>query len=326
MSPERSEGIWRGLFDPSYTLTGSVGENVITTGVAVQIARASDKTLSPDRDSPSAFLNWVRTNESGEFGIASRYAETATRDADGVEANGRVPVTSTSINRSLSANWRHELSERSTLSADAAYEKVSYEGGAFTDYSSRSGGLRFGYTMSEQTTSFIRVSGNKYTPADGGPSSSLADATLGMNWRTEYWDWILQAGKVRVGGGSSDTQGSVEAHYAGQRAQLTLSAGRAVRPSGLGGFVKADHVRGGWIYALSEYTNMGADLERQKILSTTISGDTTSNTSGVWLDHELAAFWRIRTYVQRRTSQGGGLESAASNVIGLALSYLNPDF
>jgi hypothetical protein len=180
--------------------------------------------------------------------------------------------------------------------------------------------------MSEQTTSFIRVSGNKYTPADGGPSSSLADATLGMNWRTEYWDWTLQAGKVRVGGGSSDTQGSVEAHYTGQRAQLTLSAGRAVRPSGLGGFVKADHVRGGWIYTLSEYSSVGLDLERQKIPSTSIGGDTSSNSASVWMEHELTEFWRIRTHLQRRTSQGGGVESAASNVIGLSVAYLNPDF
>lgn len=326
MSATQSSNIWRASFDPSYSLTGRLGENQITTGAALQVARASDKTLIPDRDSPSVFFNWLRPNETGEFGIAARYAESTVRDAGGVDAAGRVSASSTTATRSLSGNWRHELDERSILSAEGAYEKVSYDGGAFTDYASRSAGLRFSYAMREQSTVFLRMYGNRYLPTGGGSSISLVEATLGMEWRIENWDWILQAGKARVSTGQSDTQGLISAAYTGPRSGLRLSAERAVRPSGLGGFIKADHVRGGWNYATSEYTNIGLDLERQRVVSTTMNGNTYGTTSGAWMDYSLTATLRVRTYCQRRSSQGGGVENASSNMLGLALVYLDPDF
>jgi hypothetical protein len=291
------------------------------------MARSSNKTLSPDRDSPTVFLNWLRPSESGEFGINTRYAETTTRDSGGVDSAGRVPESSTRASRSLSGNWRKELSERSSLSADTAYAKVTYNGGGtYTDYSTQSGGLRISYVMSEQITSFIRVSGNKYIPANGGASSNLTDAALGLSWSAEYLDWTVQAGKSRVGSDSSSTQSSIQAHYTGQQSQLTLNAGRSITPGGLGGFIKSDLVRGGWSYVLSEYSNTGFDLERRKNPSTATSSSTTSNSSNVWISHNLTSLWSMRTYIQHRNYQGRETGRASSNLLGLSLTYLNPDF
>jgi hypothetical protein len=328
MSPTNPGSVWRYLIEPGYALMGMFGQSSLNAGLALQMARSSNKTLSPDRDSPTVYLNWLRPSESGEFGINTRYAETTTRDSGGVDAAGRVPESSTRASRSLSGNWRKELSEQSSLSADTAYEKVTYKGGgAYTDYATRSGGLRFSYNMSEQITSFIRVSGNKYMPANGGASSTLTDATLGLSRRAEYLDWTVQAGKSRVAGGSSSTQGSVEAHYTGQQTQLTLNAGRSITPSGLGGYVKSDSVRGSWSYVLSEYSNTGIDLERRNNPSTaTGSSSTSSSSSTVWISHNLTSLWSMRTYYQHRNNQGGGGVSASSNLLGLSLAYLNSNF
>lgn len=326
MSSTQSQGLWRVLLDPSYMLTGRIGESEITTGAALQMARSSDKTLIQDRDSPSVFFNLQRPYETGSFGIAARYAESSTRDAGGADAAGRVSASSTSATRTLSGNWRNELSERSTLTADVAYEGVTYKGGAFTDYSTRSAGLRFGYAMSEQSNAFFRLYGNRFVPVGGGSASSLAEATLGMELRSESWEWIMQAGKARISTGQSDKHGSISAVYTGPRSGITMSVERAVRPSGLGGFIKTDHVRGGWHYALGEYTNVGLDVERQRTVSTTMNGDTIGTTSGAWLDHNLTATFSVRTYFQRRISQVGGLESASSNMLGLTLAYLDPEF
>lgn len=327
MSPSNPGSVWRYMIEPSYALMGMFGESSLNAGLALQMARSSNKTLSPDRDSPTVFLHWLRPSESGEFGINTRYAETTTRDSGGVDAAGRVPASSTSDSRSLSGNWRKELSEQSALSADTAYEKVTYKGGGtYTDYSARSGGLRFSYIMSEQITSFIRASGNKYMPASGGASSTLTDATLGMSWRAEYLDWTVQAGKSRVGGGSSSTQGSVEAHYTGQQTQLTLNVGRSITPSGLGGFVKSDLVRGSWNYALSEYSNTGIDLERRNNPSTATGSSSTNSSSSAWISHNLTSSWSMRTYYQHRNNQGEGGVSASSNLLGLSLAYSNSNF
>lgn len=335
MSPAYPGGVWRALFEPSYALTGRTGENEITAGLALQLVRSSDKTLSPSQDNPSVFLNWLRPSEAGEFGISSRYAQAATRDAGGVDATGSVPAASTSKTRSLSGRWSKELTERSTLSADAAYSGVTYNGGAYSDYSTRSGGLKISYASSEQITSFCSVTGNKYMPANGGPSgspagstlveSSLTEATLGLNWKVEYMDWTMQAGKSRVSGGKSGTQGSVAAHYTGPQTQLTMNAGRTVMPSGLGGFVKSDQVGGSLIYALSEYSNTGIDLGRQKNILPATS-PITSTSSGVWIDHDLSSAWKVRTYCLHRTAQGGGNGSVSSNLVGLSFASTYSDF
>ncbi|MFZ2160706.1 MAG: hypothetical protein WAW02_00680 [Sideroxyarcus sp.] len=328
VSAENPGSVWRAVFLPSYVLVTRFGENSLNAGLAFQVARASNKTLSPDRDSPSAYLNWSRPSEAGDFGLSTRYVQMATRDTGGVDATGRVPVNSTSTTRNLSGSWSKELSQRSTLSADAAYDGVSYKGsGTYTDYSTRSGGLKYSYIWNEKITSFCRVAGNKYMPANGGQTTSRVETTLGMNWKNEYLDWTVQGGRSKVTGGSSDTQGSVTAHYTGRRTQLTLDAGRAVSSSGLGGYTKADHVKAGWSYILSEYSNTGIDLERRKNYSTTLVGaSTTTSSSGVWLDHSLTALWKMRAYCSRKDNQGGGAESASSNLLGLSFIYSSIDF
>lgn len=326
MTPVHSGGVWRALLDPSYTLKGTFGENALTTGLALQIARTSNKTLSPDRNNPNAFLRWLRTSELGEFGISTRYSEMATRDTSGADASGRVPATSTSASRVLSGNWGYELGTRSTISADGSYENVAYKGGTYIDYSTQAGGIRIGYALNDQVTSFCRISGNKYSSASGGSSSTLVATTFGMNWKGEYLDWAAQVVETRGGQGATDTGGAVEAHYVGQLTQVNLSAERAVVPSGLGGFVKADQLRGGAAYALSEYSNIGIDLARQKNISTTMGGSASSTMSSAWLDYNLTAIWHIRTYSQYRTNQGGGVESASSNLIGFSVDYVNSDF
>lgn len=327
MSAANSDSVWRAVFAPSYAFMARIGESSLNTGLAYQITRASNKSLSPDRDSPSAYLNLTRPSDAGEFGFSTRYAQTATRDTSGIDATGNVPVNSTSTSRNFSGSWNKELSERSTLSMDGAYVGVSYKGsGTYTDYSTRSGGLKYGYIWNEKITSFFRMGGNKYIPANGGPTSSRVETTLGLNWKAEYLDWSMQVGKSRIAGGKSDSQGSVTAHYTGQRTQLTLDAGRTVAPSGLGSFVKADYVRGGGSYILSEYSKTGIDLERRKNYPTGLISASTSISSGVWLDYSFTELWRMRTYCSRRTKEGGGGESASSNTLGISLIFNNIDF
>ncbi len=327
MSPTPERGVWRALFDPGYTLTGRTDENEISTGLVLQMVRSSNKTLTPDRDNPSAFLNWLHSSQTGEYGLYTRYAKEPTRDTAGADATGRVPIDSTRTSRTLSGNWNKELSERSSLSMNGEYEVVTYTGGGdYFDYSIRSGGLRFNYILSEQGSTFFGVSGNKYMPTGGEISSSLVDAILGLDWKTEYMDWSMQVGVSRVGGGKSDRSGSITAHYTGQQTQLILSAGRMIRPSGLGGFLKSDYVRGNWIYTLSEFTSMGVNLERQKNLSPTMADDITDTTSGLWIDHNLTDLWTMRTYYRHLTTRTGAAERISTNIAGFTFTYLNPDF
>lgn len=323
MSSAYPGSVWRALFEPSYTLIGRMGADELKAGLALQIARSSNKTLSQDRDGPSAFLDWLRQSDVGEFGISSRYAEIATRDA-GIDATGLVPVDSTRASSNLSGSWSKELSERSTLSVHGSYEDISYKGGTYTNYVTQSGGLRYSYAWSESSTPFLMVSGEKYEPAGGGPTSRLANATLGLNWKAEYVDLTVQMGQSRSSGGNTDLQGAFAAQYTGQRNQLALNADRQVSSSGLGGFVKADHMRGSWSYALSEHSNTGIDLDWRKNRSITTNNIRT--TAGAWLQRNLNSLWGVRTYYRRSIIAGDATNGASSNMLGLSLVYTHSDF
>lgn len=321
MSPTYPGGVWRALLEPGYTLTGRVGENDLKAGLGVQFVRSTNKALDPDRDNPTAFLEWLRQNDTGEFGISTRYAEVATRDS-GIDATGRGPADSTRASRVLSGTWSNRFSARSTLSANGSYEGVSYRGGNYVDYSMRSGGLRFSYAVDEITTSFFRISGIRYVPADGGPYSNLADATLGLNWNTANTDWTMQAGKAKVSGAKPIWEGSVATRFTGERTDLALIAGRTVLPSGLGGFVQADQARGSWRYALNEYDNTGIDLERRKNLPINFNTNITRSTSSdIWVDHDFTSLWKMRIYYRLWINQINGSESVTSNILGLSFSY-----
>lgn len=323
MSPANPGSVWRYLFEPSYNFMGRAGANELKAGLVLQIARSSNQTLSQNLDGPSLFFDWSRPSEAGEFGISSKYAEIATRDA-GVDATGLVPVNSTRISRTLSGRWTKALSERSKFSADGAYESASYKGGTFVGYISRSGGAIYNYAWSEQSTYLIRMSYVENRAVGVNSFSRNANAFLGWNWKpSDYLEFTLQGGVFKVTGPTTGSQGTAMVKYTGQRTELALNAGRQVSASGLGGFVKADQIKGSWSYALSESSNTGVDMERRKNSSITINDNRTS--AGVWLQRNLNPSWVTRTNYQHNNFKGGGV-GVSSNILGISFVYTNSDF
>lgn len=323
MNPAYHDGIWRSMFVPSYKLNRTGDANELNAGVAVQIARSSNKTLSRDRNDPSVFLDGRRQSDAGEFGLSAKYDEVATRIAE-LDNAGPFSVDSTRASRTMSGSWSKALSERSTLLADGSYQGVSYRGGPYVNYANQTAGLKLSYAWSEYSTPFLRVSNVKYVPADGGPSSSLASATLGWNWKVaDYLEGTLQAGESRSSTAQMSTQGAVEVKYAGQRTGLVLNANRQVTPSGLGGFVAADQANGSWSYALSERSNTGIYLGWRKSHFITYF---TNSSTGAWLQRELNSFWVVRTNYLHKTSEQDGFGRASSNILGIAFVYTHTDF
>jgi len=322
MSPAYPEGIWRTIFEPSYTLMGILGKNELKTGLALLIARSSNETLSQNREDPSMFLDWQRQSDAGQFGIFSRYAETATRIAE-IGNTGPGVADSTRISRTVAGRWNKALTDRSTLSADGSYESNSYKGGTYIDYVTRSGSMMFSYDWSERSTPFLKVSYSDYEPTVGGPSSRLDTATLGLNWTIpDYLQGTLQASKYKINDAEMGTQGGASLQYTGQRTQLILNAGRQVSPSGLGGFTTVDQANGGWSYALSERSKTGIDLGWSKNHFVT---DIINRTAGAWLQHDLNSFWLMRTYYMHRITEQSGVV-ASSNILGLTFVYTHTDF
>lgn len=322
MLPTSRGGMWRALFEPGYTLTRADGANEWRTGLALQVARSSNTALSLNREDPSAFMNWLRRSDAGEFGMSARYEEAATRTTE-AGTTGPVAVDGTRASRTLSANWNKQLGERSTFAANGAYTSVSYKGGTYVDYVTRSGGVRFTRDWNESVAPFVSLSYTDQTPSGGGMSSSRTSATLGSGLKiSERLDCTVQADKSREGSGGGSMQYMVSARYAGQLNRMAVSAGRQVSTSGLGGFVAADQASADLSHDLSERSRAGVSLAWRKNRSVS---DEATLTLGAWLQLDINETWAARTHYQRRERELGGA-NASSNLAGLSLVYTRSNF
>ena len=322
----QEEGIWRSIIAPSYGLTGALGAGELQSGVALNIVRTSNKTLSRDRNDPSAFLNWLLQGETGEVGIRARYAEISTRSTgfNGINPNF---VDGTQETRTVSANWKKLLSERSTLDVNGAYTNTSFkEGGTFVDYANQAAGLTYSYTWSEFSSPFLSMTYDDYTPASNGVVTHRYGTMLGLNWKaSDQLNGTVQAGQNRSDSpGSSDSaQGGMTLRYTEQKNRLLFNANRQAAASGLGGFDITDQINGNWSYDMSERNTTGVDLGWRKSRLLT---DTYFRTAGVWLQRELGPYLGARLYYQRRISGGDTINEAFSNIIGISLTYTDPNF
>jgi hypothetical protein len=317
-----SQGVWRSIFEPSYTLHGTNGVNELGIGGALQIARSSNKTLSPNREDARGFLNWQRHNEAGEFGVSGGYDEAATRNT-AIDNTGPGFADSTRASRTLSTQWSQALSERTNFGLDGSYEKVTYKGSTLIDYISRSGGMKLDYAWSEYSAPFFRISYADYKPVYGSSLSRLTNVVVGLNWKiSEYLKVSLQGGRSKVDKAQASTQGAAAIQYSGQRFMVDVNASRQVTASGLGGFIAVDQAKGSWSYTWSERSKTGIDLEWQKNhYITTI----TQNTAGTWLQYDTNQFWRTRMYYLHKNTRDA-VGRAYSNILGISVTYAPAGF
>ena len=323
LSPSQPAKLWRTIFEPGYILKRVGNTNDLNAGLALQMVRTSNQTLSQNREIPSAFINWQKLSETGGFGLSARYDEAETRITE-LDSTGLIYTDSTRASRAMSGNWSEALTERSNLTLNAAYNDISYNAGPFFDYVTRSSDMKFSYAWSESITPFIRMSYSDSEQAGSNTLNRHTSALLGWNWKVaDYLEGSVQAGKSKTSGTSTGKQGAVEVKYTGQRYGITLNADRKVIPSGLGGFVTIDQAQGGWNYALAERGSAGIDLGWSKHYSDI---GLISLTAGSWVQYQLYTNWVARAHYQHKKVERGGFDAATANVLGLSLVFSRTDF
>ena len=319
----QEKGIWRSTVDPSYRLL--TADNSLQAGLALHVARNSNKRLQQDRNDPSVFVNWIKQLETGELGIRASYVEAATRTTE-LDAVGPVNTNGTSTSRSLTANWKKLMGERSSLDLNGSYRSTNFKGAALVGFVTQSGGVDYSYIWSEIITPFINLSYIDFASTGSISANGLYRTMLGFNWKTsDRLDGTIQAGQFhRKNSASKDnSQGSVILRYAGENSRLVFNVDRSAGASGLGGFVITDQASFHWSYDLSEPTTSGLDFGWRK---SQFVNDNYLRTAGAWLQSKLSSFWASRLYYQGRISSRDGISDATSNTLGLSFTYTNPNF
>ncbi len=324
--PTGKTEIWRARLAPAYSLTGAYGVDEYKAGLGLMIERPSDRAVSSARQDPNLSLGWRRQTETGEFGLTAKYDRASTRSST-LEETGSVVRDGTRTTKSLLGNWRSAISERSSLAADAQRTSVGYDSGTLTGYNNLSAGLTYTYAWSARAEPFLRVSASRYEPDSALVSSSNHYTALGgvKIKSSENLEWTAQAGMSRVSGRTSDTGwlGSFVMRYLGERSDYSLDIGRSISPSGQGGFIEADQIKGTWAYAVDPLTRAGLEASVRKSKGATPN---TIQQVGGWVSHELSPLWSSRLFYLHKLRQQTGQSDASGNVLGVTLVYSHPDF
>ena len=105
MLPGNSTGVWLSTIRPGYTLNRTDGENELGAVAKLTAVESSNTALSVDRTDPSLALNWLRKNDTGEYGITTKYEQIATRGAPDATSQFLVDSTQT-LRRRLAKRTR----------------------------------------------------------------------------------------------------------------------------------------------------------------------------------------------------------------------------
>jgi hypothetical protein len=323
MTSANPQEVSRVLFSPAYALIGQLDDNqTLKAGATLQLVRSSNETLSPNRNSPTLSLDWVRQYETAELGVGSQYNENSTRYTDSVDSTAA--IESTQISRTFNLRASKMLTELSTLVSTVTYQSVIYKGGPFIDYSTNLADLMYNYLWSENSTPFLKYTYFNFVPVSGGLSTRLDVASIGLNSKwTERLDSTIQLGQFGDNNKQSGTQNSASLIYRSFKSQLTIKASHQTIPSGINGLVLTDQFSGEWYYELNDRKKIGIDALWQ---SSHLVTDTIQRSEGVWLQTELNPLWSLRTYYQQNSVDRGDNNPASSYILGLNLGYTHPDF
>ena len=326
LSSTGKTALWITRAVPNLSLTGTYGSDEIKAGLALQIEEPSDKRIAMSRQDPSVSLDWRRQTQTGEFGVAAKYDEASTRVSE-LQESGLVVRDGTRTTSLIAGSWRSTVTERSSLTADVEHKAVAYGSGTLTGFSNSTLGMTYGYAWSERIEPFLRVSSSHYAPDSVAVASSDNQAlTGGVKLKvSEQLEWTGQAGTSKVSGQTESTgwQGSFVLRYTGTQSDLSIDAGRAISPSGEGGFVKANQIKGAWGHAIDERTRAGLDASWRDSKGNTPN---TMNQLGAWASRELSPFWNARLSYQHKQRQQSGQADASANLLGVTLIYVHPDF
>jgi hypothetical protein len=327
LSPNGKADLQRIRMVPDYKFSGTFGVDQISAGLSLQIERATDKAVNLPRQDPSINLNWLRSTETGEYGLSTRYQEDSTRDSE-LNDSGLIVRDGTRKTQFLSAKWRSSISEHGSLTVNGDRTSVAYSSATLTDYTNTSFSLSYNRTLTERIEPFARLALSHYAPqSTTNAASKNLSLTAGLQFKvSETMEWTAEASRHSVSAtnnsGSGRWQGSLALRHSGERHTAMIEASRSSSASAAGGLVESDTVRGNLNYSVDTKVQAGLDASQRRgkgLLPNTMIQ------VGAWVSRELAPFWTTRLNYQFRQRLQTGVSTASSDFFGLTLIYNHPN-
>jgi opacity protein-like surface antigen len=320
VSSRTKQSIWRYTLNPRYRVSTTENLNRWYADAGLRIVRSSNKKITDDRQDPSLDLGWDRELEKGSFGIVLHYDKASSRFTE-LRTDGLVDKDGSATNKSISANWTHQINNKLNLSLNGQYSKTSYVGSNFTNSSNKSISATLNYELNEKVSPFVTVGMTEFSPA--GKKTRSKNILVGAKVIiTPNFTVSPAFGINNESSAGSGWIANTSFNYIGEKYLLGGSIARNVSPSAVGNFQKTDRLGLTYSYELSEKDRFGADLSWTKNKSDFDSE--TKQLSG-WYSREINNNWQMRLFAETKHLTNGSLK-ANGNVIGINLTYNTPEF
>ncbi|OYY49715.1 MAG: hypothetical protein B7Y48_05245 [Methylophilales bacterium 28-44-11] len=326
--------------NPRLTVLGSDGINTINFIGSVLFQRSSDEVISEDRKDPSLGLGWVRSFERGEFSLSTNYNKNSSRVTER-RATGLIFNDGSVISRSYDAGIKYLISQKLNLSSGLNYQQTRFTGAGLNDFNSKTFNSKLDYLYSEKLTPFVQFSISRFENETNTVTNVFANNLLANNTNSSGKSisknllggftyttspqlfYSVAYGVNHISSVGNGWIGNASINYTiDEQSTLVGTVARNVAPSGLGGFLKTDNLVLNYVYDINQKNHVGADA------SWTITRDANNSDYkqlGANYTYDLNEDWGLRTYAQYRTLKASTNINADAYLIGVSLSFNNPN-
>ncbi len=324
LSEQNKQAIFRYTVTPSYTASRSDENQQLTLDALVNVQRSSNANVSADRNDPTLNLAWLYTGERDQYNLSGQYDKQSTLVSE-LNQSGLIQNDGSVEDRSLSAGWSHDITERLTSSLNANLRNTTYSASAvgLSNYHTNAITGNMSYAYSEYVRPFVQLSVTDYK-ADNTPNTIYStDYTIGANvLQSDRFHWNFSTGLNHTSTAGNGWIGSLGGSYENEYSTISALAARSVSATGLGGFLKTDNMQVSYIYNLTELSALGTSASINRTQSIFNSRITQYD---AFYSKSLNQQWDMRVSLADKHYDTDST-SAHGNVLGLSLIYKSPAF
>ena len=324
---------------PEYSFRVTQGIDEWFATASLYIEKSSDQTINQDRTDPSLKIGWTHNYETGQFDVTAFLQNQSTRISEFTDSglvefsdNGLISGDNTRKTRSLSLEWLHDLSDRTSLTVNSGVTTAVFEGQSIglVGYRNELLNATLNYNLNEQVVTITQLFISQYTPDDvNSVSSRTAGFNLGFRWN------VNEQFNMSVNAGSNETINNDQSrsHFKNWQAMFNMSyitlltrsslfLSRNQSPGATGSLNENNQLEASWTYNLSEDDDFS--LTYRWIENLTLDNIETKSLTAKYA-HEINLSWGF-VFSATHKNRDDILTSSSSNSVKASIVYNLPEF
>ena len=294
---------------------------------ALLVQRFSNDKVLADRQDPKFIAGWIRTYESGTYGLKANYQEATSRNLELTSTGVFADKNGTQRTKSVEGMWEHSINERLSILNEAFYNIYKFDNaGGLASYDVSELRSTLTYLNTEKLNTYSQLGYLHYSPDSVMESTEFVRFALGADYQlNERFNFGVRGGVYQVSGRQSESgwEAGLKAKYdPNDKTSYIAELARSLGAGGIGGFQKADSLKASWNYNLSDKNIMGVDYglnkSHQDSQINIVAVD--YQQFGIFYERILSNHWQARLSGSHKEVNTRDV-NAQSNVIGVAFTY-----